>query len=155
MSRHSATIRWDRGAAVFADGRYHRAHHWEFDGGARVRASASPSVVPLPLSIEDAVDPEEAFVAALSSCHMLWFLWVAQRRGFVVDRYADSAHGLIAGNGEGQLAMTRIWLAPCVSFGATRPDHDLFRAMHDEAHSRCFLAASVRAEIQCEPRFAD
>lgn len=155
MSTHSATIRWERAGDAFADGRYHRAHRWHFDGGVEVCASASPSVVPLPLSVEEAVDPEEAFVAALSSCHMLWFLAVAQRRGYVVDRYEDDAWGLIARNGEGQLAMTEVRLAPCVSFAGERPDDEQFRAMHDEAHHRCFLAASVRADILCDPRIAE
>src|SRR5512147_586110 len=106
MSLYTAVIAWERSGAVFTDNRYSRGHRWNFDGGVEVPASASPHVVPLPLSVAAAVDPEEAFVAALASCHMLWFLSIAARQGIVVERYRDEAIGVMAKNAQGRLAMT-------------------------------------------------
>jgi organic hydroperoxide reductase OsmC/OhrA len=111
VSQYRASIKWQRNGAVFTDNRYSREHVWKFDG-VEVPASASPQVVPLPLSIEQAIDPEEAFVAALASCHMLWFLAIAAKRGFVVESYRDEATGLMAKNPDGKLAMTQVTLYP-------------------------------------------
>ncbi len=151
MSEHRASIRWDRNGAVFTDNRYSRGHTWSFDGGIEVRASASPHVVPSPLSVAEAVDPEEAFVAALASCHMLWFLSIAAKRGYAVERYRDEASGLLAKNTEGQLAMTRVLLRPEVAFApGRRPSAEEHTAMHHEAHELCFLASSVNSDLRCE-----
>jgi organic hydroperoxide reductase OsmC/OhrA len=152
MSRHAAVIRWERGDARFVDGRYSRAHTWTFDGGAVVPGSSSPHVVPAPYSNPGAVDPEEAFVASLSSCHMLWFLSIAQGRGFRVDRYVDEAVGTMARNAEGKLAITRVTLHPQIAFSGERtPSRAELDAMHHEAHEQCFIANSVRTEVLCEP----
>lgn len=148
---HGATISWARGDAAFAGGRYPRAHAWHFDGGAAVPASSSPHVVPLPYSDPAAVDPEEAFVAALASCHMLWFLSLAAGRGFVVDAYDDDARGTMARNAEGRLAITEVRLAPRVRFGGTPPDPAAHEALHHAAHEACFLANSVRTRIRVTP----
>jgi len=152
VSAHTATVVWERFGADFLDQRYSRAHRWTFDGGATVPASSSPHVVPIPLSDPLGVDPEEAFVAALSSCHMLFFLSFAARRGYVVDQYLDEAIGTMARNADGQLAMTRVVLRPRIAFaGADQPDDSELRALHDEAHHACFLANSVRTDVVVEP----
>lgn len=152
MSRHTATISWQRDGARFTDNRYSRGHSWSFDGGIEVPASASPHVVPPPLSVEAAVDPEEAFVASLAACHMLWFLSIAAGRGFIVDSYLDEAEGVLARDHEGRLSMTQVTLRPRVRFGGERrPAATEYAAMHEEAHQRCFLAASVKTEMRCEP----
>ena len=117
---HTAIVTWEREGAVFSDSRYSRAHRWTFDGGITVVASSSPHVVPVPMSQPEAVDPEEAFVASLSSCHMLTFLWIAARRGFVVEHYHDEAVGVLSRDAGGQLAMTSVVLRPRVTF-AERP----------------------------------
>jgi organic hydroperoxide reductase OsmC/OhrA len=152
MSRYTASIGWDRAGAVFTDNLYSRAHRWSFDGGIEVAASASPQVVPLPQSVAEAVDPEEAFVASLASCHLLWFLSIAAKRGFVVERYRDEASGSLAKNPEGKVAMTEVTLRPHVAFaGARRPTAEEHAALHHEAHERCFIANSVRSVVHCEP----
>ena len=150
MSQYRASIKWQRNGAVFTDNRYSREHVWTFDGGVEVPASASPQVVPLPLSIEQAIDPEEAFVAALASCHMLWFLAIAAKRGFVVESYRDEATGLMAKNPDGKLAMTQVTLYPNLVFAGKRPSADQHKAMHHEAHEECFIASSVKTDVQCE-----
>jgi len=153
MSIYTAEICWSRGEQKFTDNRYSRAHVWRFDGGAVVPASSSPAVVPLPLSDAAAVDPEEAFIAALSSCHMLWFLSLAAKRGYVVDSYADNASGVMEKNSSGQLAMTVVTLRPLVSFGGAKsPDRTALDALHHAAHEECFIAASIRSEVRIEPR---
>jgi organic hydroperoxide reductase OsmC/OhrA len=153
MSNYTAEIRWQRGDQKFTDNRYSRAHTWRFDGGVTVPASSSPAVVPLPMSDAGAVDPEEAFIASLSSCHLLWFLSLAAKRGYLVDAYVDEARGLMAKNAEGRLAITLVTLRPLVTFSGTRqPDHAALEALHHAAHSECFIAASVRSEIRIEPR---
>ena len=154
MSHYTAAIRWERGAQPFLDNRYSRAHVWRFDGGVEVPASSSPSVVPLPMSRADAVDPEEAFVASLSSCHMLWFLSIAAKRKFIVDAYEDQAEGLMEKIAEGKLAMTRVTLRPLVTFsGAALPDQIQLEALHHAAHEQCFIASSVRSEVVVESRY--
>jgi organic hydroperoxide reductase OsmC/OhrA len=152
MAESRATVRWSRGDQPFTDGRYRRAHAWSFDGGIEVAASSSPAVVPVPLSEERAVDPEEAFVASLSSCHMLWFLSIAAGRGFRVDRYEDRAVGVLGRDDAGRTAVTVVTLRPDVAFsGGNLPGEGDLREMHREAHGRCFLANSVRSEVRCEP----
>lgn len=151
--QYTATIRWQRDGAKFTDNAYSRGHFWQFDGGVEVPASSSPHVVPLPHSVAAAVDPEEAFVAALSSCHMLWFLSIAAKRRFVVDGYEDQAIGVMAKNSEGKLAMTSVTLRPHVLFGGqNQPTADDIAAMHHEAHEQCFIANSVKSDVRCEPR---
>jgi organic hydroperoxide reductase OsmC/OhrA len=153
MSTYTARTEWLRGQQLFTDNRYSRAHRWRFDGGIEVPASSSPAVVPLPLSDANAVDPEEAFVASLSSCHLLWFLSIAAKRGYVVDRYVDDAAGVMARNAEGRLAMTVLTLRPRVTFsGAQIPDRAALEALHHAAHAECFIAASIRSEVRIEPQ---
>ena len=155
MAEHTAEIRWERGEQSFLDNRYSRAHRWVFDGGLEVPASSSPHVVPLPWSDASAVDPEEAFVASLSSCHMLWFLSLAAKRGFQVDRYVDQAMGVMAKNAEGRLAVTRVTLRPEAVFSGDRiPTEDELHTLHHAAHDACFIANSVKTEVLCEPRLA-
>ena len=153
MARYTAVVSWTRDAdAAFVDSRYSRGHAWTFDGGVTVPASSSPHVVPLPMSRADAVDPEEAFVASLASCHLLWFLWIAAKQGFVIDHYRDDAEGLMAENADGRLAMTVVTLRPQVTFGGgRRPTPAEHEALHHEAHDRCFIANSVKTELRCEP----
>jgi organic hydroperoxide reductase OsmC/OhrA len=152
MAEHTATISWQRGDQAFADGRYSRAHVWRFDGGAVIAASSSPYVVPLPYSDPTAVDPEEAFIAAISSCHMLWFLSIAARRGFVVDSYTDHAIATLAANACGKQAVTEVTLRPTAAFGGDRqPTASDIADMHHEAHEECFIANSVNCRITCIP----
>lgn len=152
MGEYTATVVWQRAAAAaFTDNRYSRAHRWEFDGGAVVPASSSPQVVPLPLSDATAVDPEEAFVASLASCHMLFFLSIVARAGFIVEQYQDRAVGLMARTDEGRQAITQVTLHPAVTFAAPVPDPQQQRAWHHRAHEQCFIAASVRCAVLLEP----
>jgi organic hydroperoxide reductase OsmC/OhrA len=154
MPTYSATIRWQRNGAAFTDQRYSRAHAWHFDGGAVVPGSSSPHTVPLPYSDAAAVDPEEAFVAALSSCHLLWFLHLAAKAGFVVEHYEDCADGVMAKNGEGRMAMTLVTLRPHAAFaGEKQPSRTEVEALHHRAHEECFIANSVKSEVRCEPVF--
>ena len=150
MSNHLATIRWERGDASFLDMRFSRAHRWEFDGGAVVAASASPHVVPLPHAVAENVDPEEAFVAALSSCHMLTFLAIAAKRRFVVDRYDDEAVGTMTDIGGGREAVTRVVLRPRIVFSGDPPDRAALEKMHHRAHELCFIANSVKTDVVTE-----
>lgn len=152
MSEYEAEVIWNRGGSTFTDSRYSRGHRWRFDGGVEVPASSSPTVVPLPLSIEAAVDPEEAFVASLASCHMLCFLSIAARNGYLVERYRDRAVGVVAPDASGKPAVTRVTLRPEVDFaGANRPTVGQLTAMHHEAHEACFIARSVKTDVRCEP----
>jgi organic hydroperoxide reductase OsmC/OhrA len=149
MSRFDATIEWRRPeGAAFTDNRYSRAHVGRFDGGATVAASSSPHSVPLPFSVAENVDPEEALVAALSSCHMLFFLSLAAQRGFVVDRYRDAAEGTMAKNAQGRMAMTKVILNPRVAYAGDRPDRPTEEELHHRAHELCYIANSVTAEIE-------
>lgn len=153
MAVYEANVRWRRDAdEVFTDQRYGRGHEWRFDGGATVRASASPHVVRPPFSDPSGVDPEEALVAALASCHMLFFLSLAARDGYVVDAYEDAALGRMAKEG-GREWLGRVTLRPRVAFGgATRPKAAAVEALHHEAHERCYIANSVHTEIAVEGR---
>ncbi len=150
MSKYGAEISWKRDGQAFTDRRYSREHRWKFDGGIEVAASSSPHVVPLPMSAEEAIDPEEALVAALASCHMLSFLFIAAKRGLVVDRYEDAAEGTLAKNEEGRWAMTRVVLRPMVTFAGEEPDQAVLDELHHEAHDECFIANSVRTEVVVE-----
>ena len=152
MSNHTARVTWQRGLQEsFTDQRYSRAHTLRCDGGAAVHASSSPLSVPLPWSDASGVDPEEMFVAALSSCHMLWFLSLAAGRGHVVDAYEDNAVGVMDRNTEGRTAMTVVTLRPKVHFAPPAPHTDTLAALHHAAHQRCFIANSVKTEVRCEP----
>jgi organic hydroperoxide reductase OsmC/OhrA len=146
MADYTATVDW-RSDGGFRDGRYSRAHSWRFDGGAVVPASASPHVVPAPMSDPAGVDPEEALVASVSSCHMLWFLHLARDSGFDVAGYRDEARGRMGRDDRGRMAMSRIVLRPEIEFLGEAPDAEALARLHHEAHERCFIANSLRTEI--------
>ncbi|WP_144392417.1 OsmC family protein [Pleionea sediminis] len=151
MSEYLANIYWERKADErFTDNCYSRAHKWSFDGGQVIEASASPSIVPLPYSVESHVDPEEAFVASLSSCHMLFFLSIAAKRQFIVNSYRDAAIGTLAKDDSGQLAMTRVVLRPEIKFSGNQPDAATIQRMHHQAHNLCFIANSVKTKVVIE-----
>ena len=148
MQQFEAKLVWERGEQDFAGQRYSRAHEWMFDGGLRVPASSSPLSVPLPMSNPANLDPEEALVAAVSSCHMLFFLSIAAQRGYTIDRYGDHAVGELDRNAEGRMAMTRITLRPAIAFsGAALPDAAARAAMHHLAHEKCYIANSIKADV--------
>ena len=149
MGEYRATVEWE-GRGDFASGRYSRAHHWRFDGGAEVPASASPQVVPLPFSDPSGVDPEEALVASASSCHMLWFLHRAREAGLVVTRYRDEATARMGKDQRGRTAITRIVLRPRIDFAGPEPDAETLARLHEAAHDACFIANSLRTEIVVE-----
>ena len=148
MSTYTATIRWTRDPSTdFAKGQYSRSHEWAFDGGAVVPASPSPHVVPAPWSDQAGVDPEEAFVASLSSCHMLFFVDFARRDGLVVDSYVDEAEGMLEKRSDGKTAMTRVTLRPRVAWAGHAPDEAAIADLHHRAHEACFIANSVTTEV--------
>jgi organic hydroperoxide reductase OsmC/OhrA len=149
MSRHDALISW-RSDGAFTEGRYSRAHEWKFDGGQVVRGSSSPSVVREPMSDPFGVDPEEALVASVASCHMLWFLDLARQGGFDVASYDDAAAGEMGRVGEGRYALTRITLRPDVRFTGRQPSESELDDLHHRAHERCFIANSLKTEITVE-----
>jgi len=152
MGTYTAEINWARCGQEFLGNRFSRRHTMRFDGGVEVPGSSSPHVMPAPYSDPSAVDPEEMFVASLSSCHMLWFLIFAVKRGFVVDHYADSALGVMEKNTQGKLAMTMVTLRPRVAFsGEKLPTRAEVDHMHHRAHEECFIANSVKTEVRCEP----
>lgn len=149
---YTSKIVWRRAGADFTANRYSRKHVWQFDGGLEVPASSSPHIVPSPMSDATAVDPEEAFVASLASCHMLWFLAIAGKHRFIVDSYVDNAVGILAKNSDGKLAMTIITLRPNVKFsGERQPSQEDIQSLHHRAHEECFIALSVKTEVHCEP----
>ncbi len=152
MAEYLATISWTRSKhEAFTDNKYSRGHNWQFDGGITVPASSSPYVVPLPYSVEASVDPEEAFVAALSSCHMLFFLSIAAKQKFVVERYTDNAIGIMEKDHTGKIAMTRVTLRPNVIFsGPQRPTLTQLEQLHHQSHEQCFIANSVKTEVVTE-----
>jgi organic hydroperoxide reductase OsmC/OhrA len=152
MHRYTAEVSWSRGEQDFLGNGYSRRHVLRFDGGIEVPASSSPLVVPVPLSDASAVDPEELFVASLASCHMLWFLAIAAKRGFQVESYTDAPAGVMERNDLRKLVMTIVTLRPRVMFSSDRlPSRDELDALHRRAHEECFLANSVRTEVRCEP----
>ena len=148
MSEHKATIRWENKGPEFSKGKYSREHTWSFDGGLTVAASPAPSVVPPPYSNPANVDPEEAFVAAISSCHMLTFLHLASRRGFLVDSYEDEAIGAMRKNEKGVPWVSAVTLHPKVAYaGDQRPTASDEEALHHLAHEQCFIANSIKTEV--------
>ena len=150
MSAHGATIAWTRGDQPFVDKRYSRAHSWTFDGGAVVPGSSAPASVPMPMSDASAVDPEEAMIASLSSCHMLWFLAFAAHADLVVDSYRDAASGEMDRNKAGKSYLARVTLRPITTFSGRQPDQAELDALHHEAHEHCDMAHSVRSTITVE-----
>lgn len=153
MHEHHAVVRWSRTGPDFLRGQYSRAHTWTFDGGVTVPASPSPSIVPAPWSQAAAVDPEEAFVAAVSSCHMLTFLWLASREGFQAESYEDEAVGRLTRNGRGALSISSVTLRPRVAWsGSPLPSPADLERLHHRAHEECFIANSVNSEIRVAPR---
>jgi len=151
MSTYTATIRWSRdGAEGFVKGQYSRAHEWAFDGGSLVPASASPHIVPAPWSDAAGVDPEEAFVASLASCHMLFFVDFARRAGLVIDAYVDEAEGVLDKRVDGKMAMTRVTLRPRVTWAGDPPGQAAIADLHHRAHEACFIANSVTTEVTVE-----
>lgn len=154
VATYFAEVTWAlKSGEQFNSNRYSRAHTWQFDGGLEVPASSSPHVVPLPMSDATAVDPEEAFIASLSSCHMLWFLSIAARRSFSVLEYRDLAQGTMGKNKNNKMAMLRVELSPQCTFAQERvPSAEELDAMHQEAHDNCYIANSVTTEVICHPR---
>ena len=153
MSTYTATIRWSREgeAEDFVKGRYSRAHQGVFDGGVTVPASPSPHIVPQPWSDLNAVDPEEAFVASLASCHMLFFVDLARRAGFVVDEYVDEAEGVIEKRDDGKMWMSQVTLRPRITWGGEkRPSEADIADLHHRAHDLCFIANSVTTKVTVE-----
>lgn len=148
MSTYQATILWERNNQVFTDNKYTRAHQWQFQEGTTVAASASPHIVPLPYSIAKNVDPEEAFVASLSSCHMLFFLSIAAKKKLIIDSYKDIAEGVLEKNKNNQMAMTKVTLSPIISFSGKQPSKAEISKIHHLAHQECFIANSVTTEIE-------
>lgn len=148
MASYTATISWKRGADAFTDGKYSRAHDVSFDAPLTIPASSSPHVVRLPMSRADAVDPEEMLVASLSSCHMLSFLYVAQRAGFAIDSYVDNAEGVMAKNEAGKMWVSKVTLNPnIVWIGDKKPSAGELRDLHHHAHEECFIANSYKGEV--------
>jgi organic hydroperoxide reductase OsmC/OhrA len=149
MSRHTAAIAW-RSDGGFADNSYSRRHIWRFDGGAEVIASSSPDVVPVPRSDPAGVDPEEALAASAASCHMLWFLSLAQEAGLVVDSYEDEAVAEMGRTGPGKYAIVKITLRPRIAFAGRTPAQAELDRLHHEAHERCFIANTLNCPITVE-----
>lgn len=148
MAEYKALIKWQRTSPDFLKGRYSREHTWTFDGGVMVPASASPHVVPTPWSNPACVDPEEAFVASLSSCHMLTFLFLAAKQGFQIDRYEDEAVGLMTKNEKGVPWISSVTLNPKIFFSGDKiPTSPEREHLHHLAHEQCFIANSVKTEI--------
>jgi organic hydroperoxide reductase OsmC/OhrA len=152
MSEYFVKINWARGNdESYTDNKYSRGHEWIFDGGVTVQASSSPHVVPLPYSVEENVDPEEAFVASLSSCHMLFFLSIAAKKGYVIDSYVDNAVGIMEKNSDSKISMTKVTLKPHIQFsGDKKPTIEQLEKMHHQSHDQCFIANSVKTEIVTE-----
>lgn len=153
MAKHTALIHWERGEQLFTDNKYSRSHSWKFDGGVDVPASSSEHIVPLPFSRTDAVDPEEALVAAVSSCHMLMFLSLAARKGLKIDSYTDEAEGALA-NIDGKHRFSGVTLRPKVRFAGEQPSPELLDELHHLSHEGCFIANSVNFEVTCQPQSA-
>ncbi|CAV27640.1 OsmC family protein [Vibrio atlanticus] len=154
MSEYGAVIRWKKAEdEAFSDNQYSRGHTWEFDGGITVPASSSPHVVPLPFSVEANIDPEEAFIAALSSCHMLTFLGIAAKQKYVVDSYVDDAVGVLEEDESGRSSVTKVTLRPDIVFSGSKiPTAKQLDKLHHLAHKNCFIANSVKTEIKVEMR---
>jgi organic hydroperoxide reductase OsmC/OhrA len=155
MSNHEARVSWRLSGADFGKGKYSREHTWQFDGGTRVIASASPDVVPIPYSNPAGVDPEEAFVASIASCHMLTFLYLAAREGLVIESYVDDAVGTMTKNVKGFLWLSSVLLSPQIAYrSGAEPSPELEQRLHHLAHDQCFIANSVKTEIVVQSRRA-
>jgi len=152
MSEYFAEVKWFRGEnESYIDNKYSRGHLWEFDGGAIVKASSSAHIVPLPYSVEENVDPEEVFVASLSSCHMLFFLSIAAKKKYVVDSYVDNAVGIMEEDTYKRISMTKVILRPKITFsGARKPTMEQMEKMHHQSHDQCYIANSVKTEVVTE-----
>jgi organic hydroperoxide reductase OsmC/OhrA len=149
MSEHKVTVEWKRETPDFSYQSYNRDHDWAFDAGVTVRASAAPAY----LGNASCVDPEEAFVASLSSCHMLTFLAIASKKRFVLDEYHDEAVGILGNDTAGRLAISKVTLRPRIQFsGENAPTQVEVAQMHEQAHHACFIANSVKTEVIVEPR---
>jgi organic hydroperoxide reductase OsmC/OhrA len=149
MASYQATVEWSRQGANFLDNKYSREHTWQFDGGVTVAGSSSAHVVPVPYSNPSAVDPEEALIVALASCHMLSFLYVAGKAGFVVDAYRDEATGKMTKNEAGKFWISEATLHPKIEFsGEKKPSADEVQALHHQAHEECFIANSVKTDVR-------
>ena len=148
--KHTATISWARTAdEIFIDGKYNRVHRWKFDGGAELDASASPHVVPIPQSDPSLVDPEEAFIASIASCHMLFFLSFCARQKYVIKGYEDRAEGILDSGEDGKKQIIGVKLHPVVQFeGEHVPSEETIRHLHELAHENCFIANSVKTKIE-------
>jgi|SRR5665213_6667 len=148
MSEYKATIKWQRTSPDFLKGKYSREHTWTFDGGATVPASASPSVVAVPFSNPAHVDPEEAFVAAISSCHMLTFLFLASKQGFQIDSYDDESVGVMAKNEKGMPWVSLVSLHPKIVYSGDKlPTPTDEKQLHHLAHEQCYIANSIKTEV--------
>ena len=152
MSEYKATVEWRRQGADFDYKTYNRSHELTFEHGIRVPGSAAPGNIPRSARGTPGVDPEQAFVASLSSCHMLWFLHLACQAKFAVDRYLDEATGVLERNAEGRMAMTRVTLRPVVTYAGRAPSAEEHAQLHEGAHDECFIANSVKTEVVIEPR---
>lgn len=151
MSGFEALVHWSRNGAQFTDGRYNRGHTWQFDAGLQVPAASAPENAPRGCAPEAAVDPEEALVAALSSCHMLFFLHFAAKAGITVENYRDAASGVLKKTADGVIMMTKVTLRPEVTYAGTAPDPESEAALHHRSHEHCFIANSVKSEVVLEP----
>ena len=156
MALYTAETLWLRGEQIFLDKRYSRRHVIQFDGGEDLIGSSSPQSVPLPMSDPAGVDPEELFISSLSSCHMLWFLYIAALKKFCVDRYFDAVSGLMEKNDKGKMWMSVVTLKPDVVFsGPHMPTRDEIETMHQQAHEECFIANSVKTDVRIEPVYGE
>jgi organic hydroperoxide reductase OsmC/OhrA len=148
MSTYSAKISWKNDSPdSFTKNRYSRAHTWVFDGGIEVPASSSPHAVRLPFSVEEAVDPEEALVASAASCHMLTFLWVAAKKGFLIESYEDNAVGEMTTTSDGKQWISKITLDPQIIWGEKTPTAEELKELHHAAHEQCYIANSIKSEV--------
>lgn len=153
MSTHTATIRWKNNGPDFLSRRYSREHTLYFDGGATMPGSPSPQIVPAPWSNPAGIDPEEMFVASVSSCHMLWFLHVACDAGFLPEMYDDAAAGIMTKNERGMLWISQITLRPLIIWGGDKqPSATEVAHLHHLAHEQCFIASSIRTDVTVQPR---
>jgi len=156
MSQYFAKVSWVKAQnEPFLDNRYSRGHQWQFDGGLTVPASSSPHIVPLPYSIEANIDPEEAFIASLSSCHMLFFLSIAAKKRYVITSYVDEAIGMVKTDHDGKQSVTSVTLRPKTDFiGDRLPTLKQIEKMHHQAHEQCFIANSVKTKITITPQIS-
>jgi len=147
---YTATLTWQKQPGEeFEKGRYSRVHQWMFDGGMKIAASSSPTVVPVPMSDASLIDPEEAFLASLSSCHLLFFLSIAAKKKLIVEKYQDHVQGIMGKNEEGKMAMLTVTLNPVVSFSAENmPSQETIRQIHELAHDSCYIANSVKTKLE-------